>query len=500
MVIGVTLAALGVSFAIYLGVGFILGRKTHGIADLLPLGFGRQARVANSREFSASTVATTISLATVVLAFFEMAESFGIWLFWTVLTTSLGLFVVRLFARRIWRRMEAYDHRPTLHEFLGTEYNSEALSYVSAGCTSMGFLAAFAVELTVGSRFFGWLVPGVPTWIVVVVLSVVSFVYTAVGGFRAVIITDRIQMASIWLLLLAMPVFYALFAMGHGGLAESWSKVPPEVWSFSPRTGLWSFLLGIVIINVPTFLSDMSIWQRIAGAQKDQTVIGGLWASVIGSAVTWAAFVVLACLAFIVVPKPDERGLLVGVLEAIGRSGGFVSGLILFCIVLGLYGAMLSTASTQLIAVSHSLYEDLFCRRQGKALKDRLGSARELRISRTILIGSAVISMLLVQSLSLAGFSIADLVFAIYGAQVGLCPLAICALLLDRKQLKGMSDWAASAVTAGFVIGWGTALFGRLMNHTQMVYLAPVFSLLTSAGMLGIGFFVSSGLRKEPKP
>ena len=375
MVIGVTLAALGVSFAIYLGVGFILGRKTHGIADLLPLGFGRQARVANSAEFSASTVATTISLATVVLAFFEMAESFGVWLFWTVLTTSLGLFVVRLFARRIWRRMEAYDHRPTLHEFLGTEYNSEALSYVSAGCTSMGFLAAFAVELTVGSRFFGWLVPGVPTWIVVVVLSVVSFVYTAVGGFRAVIITDRIQMVSIWLLLLAMPVFYALFAMGHGGLAENWSKIPPEVWSFSPRAGLWSFLLGIVIINVPTFLSDMSIWQRIAGAQKDQTVIGGLWASVIGSAATWAAFVVLACLAFIVVPKPDERGLLVGVLDAIGRSGGFVSGLILFCIVLGLYGAMLSTASTQLIAVSHSLYEDLFSRRQGRALKDRLGSS-----------------------------------------------------------------------------------------------------------------------------
>jgi hypothetical protein len=53
---------------------------------------------------------------------------------------------------------------------------------------------------------------------------------------------------------------------------------------------------------------------------------------------------------------------------------------------------------------------------------------------------------------------------------------------------------------SGFVIGWGTALFGRLMNHSQMVNLAPVFSLLTSAGMLGIGFFVSSGLRKEVKP
>ncbi len=500
MVGQVTVAALGVSFVIYLGVGYFLGRKTRGIADLLPLDFGRQARVASSAEFSASTVATTISLATVVLAFFEMAESFGVWLFWTVATTSLGLLVVRVFARRIWRRMEAYDHRPSLHEFLGAEYNSEALSYVSAACTSMGFLAAFAVELTVGSKFFGWLVPGIPTWIVVLVLSVVSFVYTAMGGFRAVIITDRIQMVSIWLLLLAMPVFYILYVASHGGLAENFARVPSEVWSFSARDGLWSFLLGIVIINVPTFLSDMSVWQRIAGAQKDQTVIGGLWASILGSAATWTVFVLLACSAFLIVPNPGNRLLLVSVLEAIGQYDGILGNLILFCIVLGLYGAMLSTASTQLIAVSHSLYEDLFCRRRGRALKDRLGSARELRISRTILIGSAVISMLLVVLLSRVGFGISDLVFAIYGAQVGLCPLAICALLLDRRQLKGMSDWAASALTAGFVMGWGSALFGRLMNHTQMVYLAPAFSLLTSAGLLGIGFFVSSGLRKDPVP
>ncbi len=500
MITAVTLAALGVSFAIYLGVGFVLGRKTRGIGDLLPLGFGRQARVQSSAEFSASTVATTISLATVVIAFFELAESFGIWLLWTVVTTSLGLWVVRIFARRIWRRMEVYDHRPTLHEFLGVEYQSEALSYVSAGCTSLGFLLAFAVELTVGSRFFGWLVPDVPTELVVIVLSVVSFVYTAVGGFRAVIVTDRIQMGSIWLLLLAIPVFYAMYLVGHGGLSANWAKIPREVLTLSPRDGLLSFLIGIVIINVPTFISDMSIWQRIAGAQKDRTILGGLWGSVVGSAATWLAFVVLACLAFMIVPQPGERGLLVGILEAIGQYGGLLGAMILFCVVLGLYGAMLSTASTQLIAVSHTLYEDIFSRRAGRLLRDRLESRAELRISRTILIVAALISTVLVQILTMAGFSISDLVFAIYGAQVGLCPLVICALLLDRRQLKGMSDWAASAVSGGFVIGWGSALAGVLMKNSQMVYLAPAFSLLVSAGLLGIGFFVSSGLRKERVP
>ena len=76
----IVICALLVAFAIYLSVGFILGKHTKGIGDMLPLGFGKQARVANSSEFSASTVATTISLATVVIAFFELSAAFGVWL------------------------------------------------------------------------------------------------------------------------------------------------------------------------------------------------------------------------------------------------------------------------------------------------------------------------------------------------------------------------------------------------------------------------------------
>ena len=158
----IVISALLLAFLVYIGVGIFVGRQTRGVADLLPMGFGRQARIENPAEFSASTVATTISLATVVMAFFELAQSMGVWLFWTVATTSFGLLVVRVFARRIWVRLSTYDHRPTLHEFLGREYDSRVLSYVGAVFTSLGFLGAFAVELTVGSRLFAALVSDVP--------------------------------------------------------------------------------------------------------------------------------------------------------------------------------------------------------------------------------------------------------------------------------------------------------------------------------------------------
>ena len=85
----VVVSALLLAFIVYVTVGLWLGRRTKGIADLLPVQLSRQARVANAREFSASTVATTISLATVVMAFFELAGRFGLWLFGTVITTSV---------------------------------------------------------------------------------------------------------------------------------------------------------------------------------------------------------------------------------------------------------------------------------------------------------------------------------------------------------------------------------------------------------------------------
>jgi sodium/pantothenate symporter len=486
----ITISALLIALLIYTAVGLLLAKRTKGIADMLPFGFSKNPTVENPTEFSASTVATTISLATVVMAFFELAPRLGVWLFWTVITTSAGLFVVRLLAKKIWQKISTYDHRPTLHEFLGTEFNSPALSFVGAICTSLGFLFAFAVELTVGSKFFAWLVPQVPSSLIIVTLSLVAFSYTAMGGFRAVIVTDRIQMISIWLLLLALPAFYICYIISHGGLDQSLANIPPGTLNFTYRPGLTAFILGIFVINVPTFISDMSIWQRIAGAKNDKTITGGLARSVLSSAATWTLFAILACLAFIMI-KPDQNiNPLVQVLNVVASSKGFFPGAVLFFCVLGLYGAMLSTASTQLIAVSHTLYEDVFSHIRKYSLQQRLGSKRELMISRLILILAAVVSTILVQLLSSLGFSIVDLVFAIYGAQLGLCPLVITALLLKRDKLRSLSAPAVLAVSTGFIAGWASALYGHFADNTNMVFLAPVISLVTSSLLLTIGFVI----------
>jgi len=485
----IVITALLLVLFVYVGIGFAVGRRTKDVADLLPLTIGREARVKDSTEFSTATVATTISLATVIMALFELSQYLGLWLLWTMITTAAGLLVVRLFANRIWLRMSVYDHRPTLHEFLGIEFNSPVLLRIGAVCTSLGFLGAFAVELMVGSKFFAGLIPSVPAWLVVVLLCAASFLYTAVGGFRAVIVTDRVQMISIWLLLLCLPAFYIYFVSTHGGWHEGLKRMPSGILDLSFSKDVLSFLVGILVINVPTFISDMSVWQRIAGCEKGKTVTAGLGRSAFGAVVTWGILALLACFVFMIVAPVPNVNPLVSLVGAIGSSAGPFASAVLFITVIGLYGAMLSVASTQLIAVSHTLYTDVFLRSGTSYLRDGAASRKELNISRVILLLAAIISTILIQGLSHIGFSIADLVFAIYGAQLGLCPLALAALIWERTRLKKLSVWAAAAVSAGFIAGWGAALYGRLTHNTDLVFLAPVFSLTASLLLLGLGIF-----------
>jgi len=245
---------------------------------------------------------------------------------------------------------------------------------------------------------------------------------------------------------------------------------------------------------VATVLAENSA-ELFTRARKTETVVQGLWSSVLGSAATWSAFVILACTVFIIVVPEDGVNPLFSLLGAIGETKGPFAGIILFVACLGLYGAMLSTASTQLIAVSHTLYEDVFSRMRKHPLAERLLLKRELTISRAILVIAAVLSTVLVQVLS-KRFSIYEMVFAIYGAQVGLCPLVIAALLLPPERLKGMSAWAAVAISAGFIAGWEAALLGGYTNNADLVLLAPVFSLGVSTTFLCIGMLLkNSGAR-----
>jgi len=481
----IVVSALILSAAVYIYIGFAAGRQNKGLADLFPILFGKNARVDTAGEFSASTVATTVSLATIVLAYFELAGYFGLFLLWTAITTAIGMLLLSFVAKRIWAKMSVYDHRPSLHEFLGAEFNSNTVVLVASACTTIGFLLIFATELIVGSRFLAKLVPIVPEWITVLFLSAVGFVYTFAGGFRAVIKTDQLQMKLIWGLIVVLGGYY-VYHIFSSGIAASLDNVPDGILDFNPRPGLGFFLLGIAIMNIPTHISNMGIWQRISAAQNPETVIKGLKGSIWSVSLSWGLLAIIACLAYMIVTPENSQTLLSDLLITIGSSP--IGKIVLFIVVIGLYGAMLSTASTLLIASSHTISEDLIAKFKTSTLNERVESKSEFSKSRFILLASAIIAVILVEGLKAIGFSIADLVFAIYGGALALFPLILIALYCKRDRLAKLSSFANAAVIFGFLLGWSAAIYGKSIGDNNLIFLAPSFSIGISFLILAIGF------------
>lgn len=489
--ISVTIAAASVSTAICLLLGLYQNRRTRSLGDLIPIQRGREASVRSGTEFSSATVAATVSLATVIMAFFELAGSMGTWLLWTVVTTSAGILAVRIAAPYIVTKLKDYGERiPTLHEFLGTEYQSSSLALIGALATTLGYLGAWAVELTVGSRLFVGLGLPFPSWAVVIFFSLIGITYTAMGGFRVVIVTDRIQMVAIWLSLAAFVTYFVSAIIPRGGFPAAFARLPHSAWDFSNRDGLVAFVIGIAVINIPSFVSDQAMWQRVSSAREPSTISRGLVWSSISAALTWALIAVIAISAPMV-SRDASAGPLIALLQTIGQSARHVDWILLFLIILGLVAAMLSTSSTLLIALSHTFNEDVLHRDR----TDPPSASNDLRTARIVLASLAAVSVLVVEVLARVGFSIADLVFAIYGSQLALFAPVAVALVLPRADLKPKSKAAALAVALGFLSGWASAVYGRLNKIDNLVFLAPAVSLAVSGAVLGATAFS----RKKPR-
>jgi Na+/proline symporter len=473
------LGILTIGALCFLALGWFFGKKIKRIEDIFPTSLNGLARVSSSDEFSATTVATSISLATVILAYFSLASYYGLWLFWTVLTSCAGLILMRVFAHRIWRALQEYQEvRPTLHGFLGHSFSSPTLAWVASVCTALGYIGAFAVELIVGATFFAWLFPAISPFWVVIVMASVAMAYTIMGGFRIVVVTDRIQMGAIWVMIGALLIF--------GVLAFSFKTIDLQKIALvstisSPPDGLLSFLIGIALINIPSYVADMGTWQRIAASHSETVIQKGMISSTIGMALSWGLLVILALFApAIAVPVSKGINPLIGVLQAMQSSVFGMTGIILFMLVInGLFAAMLAKASTQLMASGHTICQDILY-----ATRHELFHKLGIKTPRIVLVISGIVSIGLVQGLMALHFDVVDLVFAIFGSQLSLVPPVLISLFTPAIQRKNLGAYAVTAVSLGFLGGWIFAIVGKIVNDSTMVFLSPCVSLGVSSVLL----------------
>ncbi|KAJ3366531.1 hypothetical protein HDU91_001813 [Kappamyces sp. JEL0680] len=106
-----------------------------------------------------------------------------------------------------------------------------------------------------------------PAWVPILVVSVVTMIYTTAGGLYISLLTDYVQSIFILLLLVVVGIF-----IGVNFRTGPLPPLPPNL--AVNEAGLASFMtLGVALIAA-TFFSD-AVWQRVWSAQDNKALIKG---------------------------------------------------------------------------------------------------------------------------------------------------------------------------------------------------------------------------------
>lgn len=482
----VVLAAILLPAILYFKLAMAESRNVKSLDSFFPL-----TRFLDSGSYAHSTVASGLSLATVILALVNLAPFVGISLIVTIASYAAG-FVVLFFAAPAILRFNPGNQ--TLQGFLGTAYESSLVKAIAVAFTFVGYISIFAMELLVGVSV---LKPFLGNWALAFSMAYLLFIigYSILAGFRAVVATEQWHFRFIIVGVAVLPMFLILL-IARSTVNFSLSSISGEI--FGTWAAPWSFVVGIVAMNLPAAISDSGTWQRLCSTRSDSHARKGLSSAIPWFLALWGSMIVFSCYISKVAMHSHSfdpaKGTLMDFIISSLAGGGVIGVLILGIFMLGLFAAMITTADSLLLVAAQMLVIDVM-----KLDKRKDSRANAVRLSRVVLAAIAVLSFVVFSILHLSKFDIVQLIFAIYGAQLALFPAVAAALFLQRwLDLKRACLAAVGSVAMGFGAAWGSAIYGKFFNHMDWVYNAPAaaFAVACAAFLL---LSIPAWRKREPK-
>jgi solute:Na+ symporter, SSS family len=212
--------------------------------------------------------------ATTLIGLAGAAYSIGISVFNYEWMASIILAVYCIFFLPAVLRSQVY----TMPEFLERRFSPSIRLYFSGLTIFLNIVVDTAATLFGGALLFKLLFPGLELWQIAAILAVTAGLYTAVGGLKAVMITEVVQT----ILLLGASVFIAYFAFHKaGGWTNVMDSVAPEKLSLIrplddkgvPWLGLFT---GVPLLGFYFWCTNQFMAQRVMSAK---TLAHGRWGS-----------------------------------------------------------------------------------------------------------------------------------------------------------------------------------------------------------------------------
>jgi Na+/proline symporter len=438
------------------------------IRDFFPL-----KRTISTGEYRSTTIAAGMSLATVIIAFINLAPLMGLTLFVPVVSYSISFLILYICVPRI---MEANPTNDTIQAYLGKSYSSSSVKYIALFFSIIGYISIFSMELLVGVTVLQPFL-GERVLIFAFLYLIFIIIYSLISGYRAIIATDRWQLRFILIGLFSM----LLLAIIHTNSASDVNVY--DILSSVSKSWIpaWPFIIGITVMNLPAPISDAGTWQRLCSTRDVISAKRGLLQIAPFFAILWAFLVLFACYYWRVVASQgfdaSQEFLITYIMKTLATSGPLFT-VLLFLFVLGLFSAMISTADSLLVVAGQIFSIDII-----KLRPDSAKPQAVMRKARAAMGLIALVSFVIFTILHFLKFDVVQLVFAIYGAQLSMFPAVFFSLFFKKWIDLSQAKFAAGAsILIGFLGGWSSALFGKFSGASNWLYNAPVTALV--AGMV----------------
>jgi solute:Na+ symporter, SSS family len=309
---------------------------------------------------------------------------------WLLFTGLIGAWLSAVFTIPKIKKLGDQEKFLTYPDFLRYRYGGK-VALVAALISGIGYMGFTGAQMLAGAKLASATMLQTnplgldPIHFALLVIAVITILYTVIGGLKAVIYTDTVQ----WILLLSGLIFLAIPAavMEIGGFSALWDELPGEFFTLTniPPVTFINWMITII----PIWLIGMTLYQRVyACADVKQAKRAWYIAGVFEYPVMAFTGVFLGMCARVVFPEIPEADselalpMLIRDVLPLGITG---------IVIAAYFSAIMSTADSCLMASSGNLVNDIIERHFLKNIKPK--TSFRLSMLATLIIGALTVVM-----------------------------------------------------------------------------------------------------------
>ncbi len=394
----------------------------------------------------------------------------------------------------------------TLPEFLEKRYDSRSRTVLAFIAIIGALFVHIGMSLYAGAVVFETFF-GINVLTSIVVISIVTTIYTVLGGLKAVVVTETVQSVILILGAITLTGFalYALSDFGINSLTELKENIKPgqldilqskeSLNALGGDVGLtwYACLLGYPVLGLWYWCSDQTIVQRVLGAKtKKDAQLGSIF----------AGFLKILPVFILVFP-----GVIAYVLfkDTIGTNANMALPVMINKLLpVGLKGLMAATLLAALmstIAAALNSSATLIAIDIVKRLKPGVSDKRQIHIGRY----AAVAVMLLAMAWSTQGDKFSSIFEAINKIAAAIAPPVAVVFLFGVFSKRGTKQAAFITLMAGLILGVTTFCidfepisgYMFLTKGWQMPFMMQAWWLFVICVVI---YFTVSYLTQKPPP